>query len=321
MSRLSETHDATASRFLDERGTSVALAPNGLNPANILEKAVRDRIVNSLFFQDVCFGLNEADIVSRVATHVTFIGGTYGVAQSPSPFICLAFKLLQLSPTDDVLREYLDFGGEKFKYLRALALFYVRLTRQGKECYEVLEPYLEDRRKLRRTTRQGKKLTYVDEFVDELLTRERVCGTSLFKIPRRRDLEDLEVLEPRVSKLGDIEDLLHETSGDEQGGNDGSIRRDEDNGKDGEFNGRNRLDYSETDRSARRSLRDGNPSFESDTSRRSREESEDADMRDDAARSEDTCRNHNKRRMCGSLDDDDHDGSDQRRLGDASSNK
>lgn len=320
MSRVSETHDATASRFLDERGTSVALAPNGLNPANILEKAVRDRIVNSLFFQDVCFGLNEADIVSRVATHVTFIGGTYGVTQTPSPFICLAFKLLQLSPTDDVLREYLDFGGEKFKYLRALALFYVRLTRQGKECYEILEPYLEDRRKLRRTTRQGRRLTYVDEFVDELLTRERVCGTSLFKIPRRRDLEDLEVLEPRVSKLGDIEDLLDETSGDEQGENDGNIHGDEDNDKDDEPNGENRVDYSDTDRSTQRSLRDRNPSFESDISRRSKE-SEDVDMRDDAARSEDTGRNHNKRRMCGSLDDGNDDGSDQSKLGDVSSSK
>lgn len=216
MSR-SDVHDATVSRFLDERGiASLELCPNGLNPANVLEKAVRDRIVNSMFFQDVCFGLNEADIVSRVVSHVNFIGGTYGTAQTPSPFICLAFKLLQLAPDEDiVVHEYIKFGGEKFKYLRALGLFYIRMTRPAKECYEILEPYLEDHRKLRRRGRDGKRLGFMDDFVDELLTKERVCGTSFYKIPRRRDLEDMEVLEPRISKLGDIEDLLDEIEDDE----------------------------------------------------------------------------------------------------------
>ena len=50
----------------------------------------------------------------------------------------------------------------------------------------------------------------MDDFVDELLTKERVCGTSLWKMPKREVLEDLELLEPRVSPLGDLEDLLEE---------------------------------------------------------------------------------------------------------------
>lgn len=204
------THRADERRFLDERGSNVSLAPNGLNPATIMEKAVRERIVDSYFFKEQCFGVNEADIVNRVVDHVYFVGGTYGSAQKPTPFLCLAFKLLQLAPGDDILREYLEFGGDKFKYLRALAVFYTRLTRRAKDVYTLLEPYLEDRRKLRRKGRNGTSLTYMDEFVDDLLIKDRVCATSLWKMPSRDLLEDLDELEPRVSPLGDIEDLLEE---------------------------------------------------------------------------------------------------------------
>ena len=208
------THRADEKRFLDERGNTGPLAPNGLNPATILEKPVRERIVDCYFWKDQCFALNEADIVSRVVSHVTFIAGTYGDSQRPSPFLCLAFKLLQLGPSDEILREYMGYGGEKFKYLRALALFYWRMTRQAKDVFLVLEGYLEDRRKLRRKTRTGTTLTFMDQFVDDLLTKDRVCGTTLWKMPKREILEDLEVLEPRVSPLGDIEDLLDESEGE-----------------------------------------------------------------------------------------------------------
>ncbi|KAK3371995.1 PRP38 family-domain-containing protein [Podospora didyma] len=206
----SEFHRADERRFLDERGSSSSLTPNGLNPATILEKAVRERIVDSYFYKEQCFGLNEADIVDRVVEHVDFIGGVSGIAQKPTPFLCLAFKLLQLAPSDAVLEEYLNFGGEKFKYLRALAVFYVRLTRQDKDVYTTLEPFLEDRRKLRRKGRAGTSLTYMDEFVDDLLSKDRVCATSLWKMRKRDILEDLDMLEPRVSPLGNIEDLLEE---------------------------------------------------------------------------------------------------------------
>jgi pre-mRNA-splicing factor 38A len=205
-----EFHRADERRFLDERGSSGPLAPNGLNPATIMEKAVRERIVDSYFYKEQCFGVNEADIVDRVVEHVRFVGGVTGTVQKPTPFLCLAFKLLQLAPGDDVLDEYLHYGGDKFKYLRALAAFYIRLTRTDKDVYTKLEPFLEDRRKLRRKGRNGTSLTYMDEFVDDLLTKDRVCATSLWKMRKRDILEDLEILEPRVSPLGTLEDLLEE---------------------------------------------------------------------------------------------------------------
>jgi pre-mRNA-splicing factor 38A len=210
----SATVHADARRFLDERGSNASLAPNGLNPATIMEKAVKDRIVDSYFYKEQCFALNEADIIDRVVEHVSFIGGTHGVTQKPSPFLCLAFKLLELGPSDAIVAEYLSYGGDHFKYLRALACFYLRLTRQPADVHKLLEPFLEDRRKLRRKGRQGTSLTYVDEFVDDLLTKDRVCATSLWKMPKREVLEDLELLEPRVSPLGDLEDLLEEEEED-----------------------------------------------------------------------------------------------------------
>lgn len=210
------THRADARQFLDERGSaSVSLAPNGLNPATILEKAVRERIVESYFFKDQCFGVNEADVVDRVVQHVSFVGGTYGSNQKPTPFLCLAFKLLQLAPGDDVVAEYLGHGGDKFKYLRALACFYVRLTRPAPHVYRTLEPFLEDRRKLRRKGRAGTTLTFVDQFVDDLLTKDRVCATTLWQMGKREMYEDLDQLDPRVSPLGDIEDLLDDDDDDD----------------------------------------------------------------------------------------------------------
>lgn len=209
-------HQASERQFLDERGSSSRLAPNGLNPARIMEKAVVDRIVDSYFWKEQCFGLNEADIVDRVVDHVHFIGGITGPSQKPTPFLCLALKLLQLAPGDDVLAEYLHFGGEKFKYLRALALFYVRLTRAPKDVYATIEPFLEDYRKLRRKGRAGTSLTYVDDFADDLLVKDRVCATSLYKLTKRDVLEDLDLLPPRVSPLGDLEDLLEEEDEEEK---------------------------------------------------------------------------------------------------------
>ncbi len=93
---------------------------------------------------------------------------------------------------------------EELKYLSALAAFYIRLTFEAKEVYRILEPLLGDWRKLRRRTRDGGyALTYIDQFVDDLLTKDRVCGTSLMKLPQRTVLEDLGVFEVRESPLGE----------------------------------------------------------------------------------------------------------------------
>ena len=193
------SHQADAKRLFDSRGYTGATIHNQ-NPVHLLEKPVRDRIVESYYWKEQCFAINEATFCDRAAA-LTFVGGTYG-QQKPTPFLCLAMKLLQLMPERDIILEYLR--QEEFKYLSALAAFYIRLTFEAKDVYVILEPLLGDWRKLRRRTRDGGyALTYIDQFIDDLLVKERVCGTSLRKLPQRTVLEDLGVLEARESPLGE----------------------------------------------------------------------------------------------------------------------
>ncbi|KAF2107144.1 Pre-mRNA-splicing factor 38, partial [Lophiotrema nucula] len=236
------THRADERALLDDRGYSGALI-RGQNPALLFEKGVRDRIVDSYYWKEQCFGLNAATLCDRAA-EVKFVGGTTGIMGKPTPFLCLAFKLLQLVPEKEVILEYLNFstanldyesdddhvksenGDEgpshsngvedpnaagkmgEFKYLRALAAFYIRLAWEPVEIYKTLEPLLTDFRKLKRRTKDGFAVTYMDQLVDDLLTKDRIFATSLWKLPSRANLEDLELLEPRESPLeGEVEAL------------------------------------------------------------------------------------------------------------------
>ncbi|KAG9749466.1 PRP38-domain-containing protein, partial [Aureobasidium melanogenum] len=209
-------HQADATRMLDDRGYTGTLI-RGQNPLLLFEKAVRDRIVDSYYWKEQCFGLNAATLCDR-AVDLTFIGGTYGIGQKPTPFLCLAFKLLQITPEKEIILHYLQ--QEDWKYLRALAAFYIRLTWEPKDIYETLEAYLSDYRKLKRRTRDAYTLSHIDQFIDDLLTKDRVCATSLWKMPSRTQLEDLDVLEPRVSPLGDEIDELDAEDEDMKDGSD-----------------------------------------------------------------------------------------------------
>ena len=197
-------HAVDARRMLDDRFGYAGKTIHSENPSHLLEKPVLDRITESLYWKEQCFAINEASLCDR-AVALSFLGGTYG-NQKPTPFLCLVLKLLQLLPEKDIVLEYLHQND--FKYLSALAAFYIRLTWNAVEVYKTLEPLLGDYRKLKRRTKDGGYiLTYMDQFIDDLLTKDRVCGTSLRKLPQRTVLEDLDQLEVRVSPLGnELED-------------------------------------------------------------------------------------------------------------------
>ena len=82
------------------------------------------------------------------------------------------------------------------------------MTFEAADIYRTLEPLLADYRKLKRRVRTGFTLNYMDQFVDDLLTKERVCATSFWKLPSRQQLEDLGLLDERISPLGaELDDI------------------------------------------------------------------------------------------------------------------
>ncbi|WFD28349.1 hypothetical protein MNAN1_003358 [Malassezia nana] len=175
-----------------------ALSIHGTNPQFLVERVIRTRIYDSTYWKQDCFALNAASLVDK-AMELTYVGGTYG-ALRPSPFLCLVCKLLQLQPDRSIILEYL--AADDLKYLRALAAMYIRLTFPSMEVYELLEPLLDDYHKLRWRDMTGQySLSHMDEFVDQLLTEERVCDLILPRLTKRAVLERKEGLRPRTSRL------------------------------------------------------------------------------------------------------------------------
>lgn len=77
-----------------------------------------------------------------------------------------------------------------------------------------------DYRKLKVRGMGGWRMTYVDEFIDELLTKERVCDIALPHIKTRAMLEDADELEPRESLLGsEVESEGESDAGEDKGAN------------------------------------------------------------------------------------------------------
>ncbi|KAI8822577.1 Pre-mRNA-splicing factor 38, partial [Fimicolochytrium jonesii] len=180
------------------RTATEAKTIHGTNPQFLIEKILRTRIHDSLYWKEHCFALTAESIIDK-AVALTSIGGQYG-NQKPTEFICLALKMLQLQPEKDIVKLYIQ--NEDYKYLRALGAFYLRLTGTSLEIYKYLEPLLGDLRKLRRRNISGGfELTHVDEFVDELLHSDRVCDTILPRITKRHIMEENGDIEPRISPL------------------------------------------------------------------------------------------------------------------------
>ncbi|KAG8327346.1 pre-mRNA-splicing factor 38A [Homalodisca vitripennis] len=191
-----------------------AKSVKGTNPQYLIEKIIRSRIYDSKYWKEECFALS-AELVVDKAMELRYIGGVFGGNIKPTPFLCLTLKMLQIQPEKDIIVEFLK--NEDFKYVRALGAFYMRLVGTSLDCYKYLEPLFNDSRKLRRQNRQGQfELVHMDEFIDELLTEERVCDVILPRIQKRHVLEENNEIETKISALDDdLEDGM-ETSGDEE---------------------------------------------------------------------------------------------------------
>ncbi len=156
---------------------------HGTNPQNLIEYITRQRIYDSQYWKEHLFGCTAADVAEKAVTHLKAIGGSYGGNAKPTRFLSLVLKMLQIQPDDGIVDQLI--ANENFKYVRALGAFYLRLTGRPADIYEKLDPLYKDYRKLRYRHPQDWELLHVDDFIDLLLTEDRVCGIALPRLPKR----------------------------------------------------------------------------------------------------------------------------------------
>lgn len=187
--------------------------------AQHVEKIVRDRIVDGVFYKQHLHGTNEATILPVIVAHVDYIGGTDSQGK-PLPFLCCLLRLLEINPSEKVIFDvYMDqLGSKEFKYVTALVLVYIRLVLLPARVFQTLEPFYLDYRKLRlrlktpQFDRQTQvpihfKLTHIDELVDDLLTKERVFDIHLPRLVPRLTLLERGEVEPRQFAVVPEDDL------------------------------------------------------------------------------------------------------------------
>ena len=181
----------------------LARAIHGTNPQNLIEYITRQKIYDSQYWKEECFGLSAVDITEKAALQIKAVGGSYGGNSKPTRFLCLVLKMLQIQPDEEIVEELIS--NDDFKYVRALGAFYMRLTGRPADIFEQLEPLLNDYRPLRRRDMTDWTLTTMDGFVDDLLTQDRVCGIALPRLPKREVLEEAGYLDgPRRSAMMQI---------------------------------------------------------------------------------------------------------------------
>lgn len=182
--------------------------------ASLIEKIIRQRITEGVFYKQYLYGTNEATILPIMTAHIDYVGGTDSQGK-PSPFLCCIYRLLEIEPSEEILLQvYLDqLGSKEFKYLTTAILVYIRLVMPPVRVYQLLEPYYVDYRKLRLRLRLPEfdpvsklpihyKLTHMDEVVDELLTNERVFNIFLPRMVPRSALLEKGLLGPRKFAIG-----------------------------------------------------------------------------------------------------------------------
>eukprot|EP01080_Neovahlkampfia_damariscottae_P004326 gene4326-7682_t len=173
------------------------------NPENLIDQILRNRIYNYKYYKEQCFGLSAETLIDK-AVELEAIGGTFGGNRKPTNFICLLFKMLQIQIQPEIIHEFIK--NRDYKYLTALGCFYLRLTGKPIDIYKTLEPLYSDYRKLRKRIVSGQYIiTHMDEFIEDLLTKDYCCDIALPFLPRRILLENQELLTERETTLDEVD--------------------------------------------------------------------------------------------------------------------
>ncbi|KAL0236044.1 hypothetical protein GEMRC1_002626 [Eukaryota sp. GEM-RC1] len=167
------------------------------NPVSVIDPILSQRILQHSYWKEECYGLNEAGVAEK-ALSLSYIGGSYSIYLKPTPFLCLLYKLLQLNPVPEIILNL--FHQNKYKYIRALAMFYIRLVFKPQFVYTLLDQMYMDYRKLRVRYPHGWEVTHVDEYTHGLLNARRMFDVTLPYLPLRANVG----VPPRVSPLEEI---------------------------------------------------------------------------------------------------------------------
>ena len=180
------------------RTDPLAAQLSGQDPQNLIEYITRQKIYDSRYWKETCFGLSVVDVLEK-ASELETVGGL------PTPFLSLLLKLLQLNAESDIIIEGF-IEQEEFKYARALGAVYLRLTGRPADIYETLEPLYADHRKLRYWQTPYWSIKHMDELIHDLLTESFVVGITLPRLPSRKVMQEGGYLPegPRPTALHEI---------------------------------------------------------------------------------------------------------------------
>ena len=152
----------------------------------VVPAILRDRVHESLFWTEHCFALTALTLCDKGAALDRW-GGYEGGWSRPTPFVCLAVKLLELRPRRDVLDAMI--AQPHFKYLRMVAALVLRcspgMVRTRSQARDAFKPLFDDMRKTKSRGDGGWAVAHVDEFADMLVRDESVCGLRLPRIKNR----------------------------------------------------------------------------------------------------------------------------------------
>ncbi|CAK9435603.1 uncharacterized protein LODBEIA_P03300 [Lodderomyces beijingensis] len=190
------------------------------NKSHLIEAIIRHRIQDSIFYKQHLYLTNEATILKVITEHVKYIGGVDSSGR-PSPFLQCLFRMLELDPSKEIMEVYLhQLKFHEFKYLLAMALMYTRLTGSSEEIYKVLDQFNQDYRKLKFKLKTPEfdanglpvfyKIIHMDEFIDDLLTKERIVDLIVSRLTPRTSLVEKGLVAPRqyFVETKEIEDTL-----------------------------------------------------------------------------------------------------------------
>ena len=90
----------------------LATSVHGSNPQTLIENITRQKIYSTVFWKESCFGLSAEGVLER-GVELKYLGSTAGPAYSPTPFICLVLKLLQISPDLKIIYNYIKVSPIK----------------------------------------------------------------------------------------------------------------------------------------------------------------------------------------------------------------